>query len=549
MKMSRTMHAGLGVLLAALVAAPASAGTGAFTYQGRLTESGVPFTGNIQLDFQLWDAAAGGSQIGSTITLAAWPVDDGLFSATLDFGDGAFDGSDRWLHISADSWALTPRQKLTATPYADFAKNAPFSVNGSSIYYNDGELGIGTDEPIRSLHVMTADLGADGADMANADVVVESTDAQLHLLSDGAGTTGSAVSFREFSGGVPVDTWGVGRGTSGAGGWFRFVHTNGEVMRLMPDGRVGVGTTLPSARLHVLEDSGTAAEIENDNAASVDAVLRLINAGRGYNLYVDQDNASATLPAAYMRSEASSPTLDVRNFSNNGSAGQFVADPLGGSGDGVRGIAHGSGAGVYGISDTGVGVGVEAIAQVSGGIPLLANFTGPAGNDIAVFQFAGLNRARIDTTGRGYFNGGTQASGADVAEAFEVVGDVCSYEPGDVLVISTDADRTVTKSAQPYSTLVAGVHATKPGVLLTDRHIDDSLEDTVPMGVVGVIPTKVSAENGPIRRGDLLVTASLAAHAMKGTDRSLMIGAIIGKSLENFDGPGTGVIEVMVNVK
>jgi hypothetical protein len=79
--------------------------------------------------------------------------------------------------------------------------------------------------------------------------------------------------------------------------------------------------------------------------------------------------------------------------------------------------------------------------------------------------------------------------------------------------------------------------------------VDDSHEDTVPLGIVGVIPTKVSAENGPIRRGDLLVTSSIAGHAMKGTDQSRMLGAVIGKALENFDGEGSGVIRVLVNVK
>jgi hypothetical protein len=72
---------------------------------------------------------------------------------------------------------------------------------------------------------------------------------------------------------------------------------------------------------------------------------------------------------------------------------------------------------------------------------------------------------------------------------------------------------------------------------------------------VGVIPTKVSTENGVIRRGDLLVTSSTPGHAMKATPITVggaafyPGGVIIGKALENFDGPGTGLIEVMVNVK
>jgi hypothetical protein len=66
---------------------------------------------------------------------------------------------------------------------------------------------------------------------------------------------------------------------------------------------------------------------------------------------------------------------------------------------------------------------------------------------------------------------------------------------------------------------------------------------------VGVIPTKVSAENGAIRRGDLLVTAGTRGHAMRGTERDRMLGAIVGKALEEFSGPGTGRIRVFVNVR
>ena len=105
------------------------------------------------------------------------------------------------------------------------------------------------------------------------------------------------------------------------------------------------------------------------------------------------------------------------------------------------------------------------------------------------------------------------------------------------------------KSREPYSTRVIGVHATKPGVLLTERNIDASLEDMVPLGVVGVIPTKVSAENGSIRRGDLLVTAATPGHAMLASPNRLRFGMVLGKALETFSGPRTGTIRVLVNVK
>jgi len=63
--------------------------------------------------------------------------------------------------------------------------------------------------------------------------------------------------------------------------------------------------------------------------------------------------------------------------------------------------------------------------------------------------------------------------------------------------------------------------------------------------VVGIVPCKVTTENGAIARGDLLVTSSRPGYAMKGTDRERMLGAVLGKALEPLR-KGTGVIQVLV---
>jgi hypothetical protein len=160
-----------------------------------------------------------------------------------------------------------------------------------------------------------------------------------------------------------------------------------------------------------------------------------------------------------------------------------------------------------------------------------------------------VNVARINSAGRGFFNGGTQTGGADVAEVFDVEGSSSEYEPGDILVISTDSDRAVEKSNAPYSTLVAGVYATKPGVLLTEEHIDADLSGKVPMGVIGVIPTKVCLEGGVIKRGDMLVTSSIPGVAMKADPDKVKVGQVLGKALADYNAAGIGKINVLVSVK
>jgi hypothetical protein len=103
---------------------PATAlGTG-FTYQGQLQTGGTPVSGNCDMAFRLYDADSAGVQVGGAITTTV-AVAGGLFTVPLDFGAGVFTGAARWLAISVRCPAgsgsftpLTPRQSLTAAPYA-----------------------------------------------------------------------------------------------------------------------------------------------------------------------------------------------------------------------------------------------------------------------------------------------------------------------------------------------------------------------------------------------------------------------------------------------
>jgi thiamine monophosphate kinase len=97
--------------------------------------------------------------------------------------------------------------------------------------------------------------------------------------------------------------------------------------------------------------------------------------------------------------------------------------------------------------------------------------------------------------------------------------------------------------------MVAGIYSTQPGFVGRLHPADAETGKTeVPMAMVGRVPTKVSAENGPIKVGDLLVTSSTLGYAMKATDRSQMLGAVVGKALAPLDS-GTGVILVLVTLQ
>jgi hypothetical protein len=146
---------------------------------------------------------------------------------------------------------------------------------------------------------------------------------------------------------------------------------------------------------------------------------------------------------------------------------------------------------------------------------------------------------------------------ADFAETLPAAGHLSDYEPGDVLDIGKDGK--LTHTAQPQSTAVAGVYSARPGFVGDTRLAAHGLEsapdadsDTrVNVAVVGVVPVKASAENGPISPGDLLVSAATPGHAMLAEPIDVHgiavfpTGAIIGKALEPLD-RGVGLIQVLL---
>ena len=146
------------------------------------------------------------------------------------------------------------------------------------------------------------------------------------------------------------------------------------------------------------------------------------------------------------------------------------------------------------------------------------------------------------------YTGTCTATGGDYAEAVDVTGEKSGYEPGDIIVLDPKNPKHFLLSAGPYSKLVAGIYSTKPGYVGRRQKSDPSLAAEIPMAMVGVVPTKVTAENGPVEVGDLLVTSSRTGYAMKGTDTSKMLGAVVGKAMEPLDS-GTGVIEVLVTLQ
>jgi len=146
--MNRRLVSGLGLVVTLLASAggivehadavPLSA---LFSYQGQLLDGGAPAHGPYDLRFTLYDADAGGAQVGPLVDQENVPVRNGLFTVVLGFGSDIFTGDTRWLEIGVRPGAgsggdpytpHSPRQLLTAAPYALYAPAA-----GSASRAND----------------------------------------------------------------------------------------------------------------------------------------------------------------------------------------------------------------------------------------------------------------------------------------------------------------------------------------------------------------------------------------------------------------------------
>ncbi len=169
------------------IAAPIGSG---FTYQGQLTDGGVPANGQYNIQIALMLTETGGPVALAIREFQTVQVTNGLFTIPdVDFGSAFFDGTQYWLQIlvklSSDPGfhqALLPRQKLSAVPYAvqadflaangastndllqfdgtDWVASAtalsPWTKVGTKVSYTGGRVGIGTSNPNATLHISSS---------------------------------------------------------------------------------------------------------------------------------------------------------------------------------------------------------------------------------------------------------------------------------------------------------------------------------------------------------------------------------------------------------
>jgi len=110
-------------------------------------------------------------------------------------------------------------------------------------------------------------------------------------------------------------------------------------------------------------------------------------------------------------------------------------------------------------------------------------------------------------------------------------------EAADVVIITEDGG--VMRSFKPFATNAIGVISTNPAQILRD-----GLENAVAVALNGIVPCKVTTENGLIKPGDLLASSSTPGHAMRAGENP-PAGTVIGKALTSLE-EEAGVVEIMV---
>jgi hypothetical protein len=301
-------------LVAGSTVALAQVGT-EINYQGQLKEFGSSTNAPVDLEFRLFTAASGGSQVGSTVSATLTPV-DGLFSQALDFGvDPYTQDSAVYLEVSVraaggGSFSVLPRQKLTAAPFS--AATRGLNVNA------DGRVGV-LASPFFTNDVSLT-LGSAGGGFPSSNL----------LFAPGTGFNWSAAAFAQDGafGGFTLSRSGLD---------FPLVidgQTSNFLVNQSSAGKVGIGTGAPQARLDVAGTSRFGGRVTVTGSAPIG------EAGSG--LWINGNDNGPLFPAG-------TSELGIRIFNNSLAPGQSTIQAWDYSTDSGRDLVINDAGGKVGI--------------------------------------------------------------------------------------------------------------------------------------------------------------------------------------------------------
>lgn len=575
----------------------------AFTYHGRLQHSAAPVNGSYDLTFSLYTNVSGGSAVEGPLTNTATAVNDGLFTARLDFGQGVFDGTAYWLEIGVRTngdgafTILSPRHELTATPYAVYAENTRAGgVNnristGAQYAFIGGGISNSASGP-------GSFIGGGGADGAGT-FAGNNASGGASVIGGGLGNTNTGLAAT------------IGGGYGNTAGFLAATVGGGQVNTVSSSYTTvggGFGNTASGYQATVGGGSGNTA---SGSSSTVPGGLNNV-AGGDYS-FAAGEYAVAYRPASFVWSDGSQSAFRGapadKAFSVLASGGVFFYDATNGVhidsyGDndgnldfGLRfGSALQSGEGIaskrttggnqYGLDfytasnnrmsiDSNGKVGINTSSpserlEVNGNYVLIDGANAADGTSGPIQAYIGGDGGGSDVqvgsmnpniTAVGFWNHSAGAwmhiscssitihGGADLAEPFAMADDGKEIPQGAVVVIDEKNPGQLKMSDQPYDSRVAGVvsgaNGINPGIQLQQQGALDAGKN---VALTGRVYVQADACNGPIKPGDLLTTASTPGHAMRVTDHLKAQGAILGKAMTGLR-KGKGMVLVLVTLQ
>jgi hypothetical protein len=184
-----------------------------------------------------------------------------------------------------------------------------------------------------------------------------------------------------------------------------------------------------------------------------------------------------------------------------------------------------------------------ALGTMDGGQKIALQWNGDGKGNVVINGLLDCNDAvRIHSDLHINNGGDIYLDAADVAEDFDIVEQTVA--PGTVMVLNEEGK--LRESTEAYDTrvvgIVSGAGEYKPGIVLDKKGAESNRKS---IALTGKVYCKVDADHAPINVGDLLTTSPTPGHAMKVSDSSRALGAVLGKALRPL-ASGQGLIPILV---
>ncbi|MCL4708991.1 hypothetical protein KJ068_27845 [bacterium] len=543
------MKTRLMVLLSILFCLAVSPGSHAqiprtLSYQGVLTDNaGKPRPdGSYNFTFRFYTSHTGGAPIWSESRSLS--TKNGLFSTALgeqtSFGAAVKFDTQYWLGIQVGSDPeLSPRIALTSVGYsfsslrADTASVSVASLadttwrhSGANIYRSNGNVGIGTANPISQLAIaMTNKTGVE------SDLIVGQITASpmvgIHHVREDDNQSFSALTFKTTTG-----------------------NTYTEKMRITHDGRIGIGTANPISLLTV--------GVTNKTGVESDLIVGQITASPMVGIHHVREDDNQSFSALTFKTTTGNTYTEKMRITHDGRIGIGTANPISLLTVGVTNKTGVESDLIVGQITASPMVGVHHVREDDNQGFSALTFKTTTGNayteKMRITHDGSIGIGTTSPTSKLEVVGTTTTKvleitgGGDLAEPFEI-SETQPIPQGALVIIDEENPGQLKLSHQAYDKRVAGVVSgaggINPGITLTQEGM---LEGGQNVALAGRVYALATAANGPIRPGDLLTTSEVPGHAMKATDRELWPGAVIGKAMSKLES-GEGLVLVLVNLQ